>query len=52
MNTIRTLGKWWVPLAGIYLILVAIGLLFSVAVPAVLLGVVALLAGIFALFAS
>lgn len=52
MTTLRSLGRWWVPLAGLFLILTGIGLLFNIAVPTIILGLLALLAGIFALCAS
>lgn len=52
MNTIRGIGRWWIPLVGIYLIIVGIGLLFNVGIPTVIVGVLALVAGILALFSS
>lgn len=52
MSTLRSLGRWWVPLAGLFLILTGISLLFGISVPSIILGILALLAGIFALFAS
>ncbi len=53
MSTIRTtLAKWALPLIGVYLLLIGVGLVFGLAVPALLLGIVALFAGLCALCAS
>jgi len=52
MNTIRSLGKWWIPLAGLFLILFGIGLLFDTTVPATLSGVLAILSGTLALLST
>ena len=52
MTTLRSLGRFYLPLLAIFLILTGLGILFSLSVPSVLLGVLALVAGILALFAS
>lgn len=52
MNTLRSLGRWYLPLLGIYFLLLGIAALFGVAVPAVLMGVLALVIGILALLSS
>lgn len=52
MESIKSIARFWVVIVGIFLILTGISLLFNVAVPVVLMGVLALVAGIFALFAS
>ena len=52
MATLRSLGRFYVFLLAIYLILVGIGLLFGVSAPSLVIGVLALIAGILALLAS
>jgi hypothetical protein len=53
VTTIRsTLARFALPLIGVYLLLVGLGLVFSLAVPALLLGIIALFAGICSLCAS
>ncbi len=53
MSTFRAaVAKWALPLVGLYLLIVGIMLLFGLSVPPVLLGVVALVAGLACLFAS
>lgn len=53
MTTIRTtLAKWALPLVGVFLLLTGLSLVFGLSVPALLLGLVALFAGICALAAS
>jgi hypothetical protein len=53
MSTLRaTLARFSLPLIGVYLVLVGFGLLTSVAISPLLVGVVALAAGICALCAS
>jgi hypothetical protein len=53
MSTFRsTLARFAMPLIGVYLLLIGLGLVFGLAVPALLLGIVALFAGICALCAS
>lgn len=52
MSTIRSLGRFYVPLLGVYFILLGIAALFGVSVPMVVMGVLALIIGILALLAS
>ena len=53
MTTFRAaVSRWALPLTGLYLLLVGIMLLFGVAIPPILLGIVALIAGLACLFAS
>lgn len=47
-----TVGRLWVLLAGIWFILMACAQLFSLAVPGVLLGILALVAGICAVISA
>lgn len=46
MNTIKSLGRWALPLLGIYMILVGLGLLFGLNLPALLMGILALVIGV------
>lgn len=53
MSTLRTaLARWALPLIGLYLVIVGFGLLTNVAISGVVIGIVALAAGICALMAS
>jgi len=53
MTTIRaSLAKWALPLLGIYLILIGIATLFGVAVPAIILGILALVVGVLLLLST
>lgn len=53
MSTLRsTLAKFAMPLIGVYLVLVGLTLVFGLAVPGLLLGLVALFAGLCCLMAS
>lgn len=52
MSTLRSLGRWFVPLASVFFILTGLSLLFGLTVPAIILGIIALLAGVFGLLAS
>lgn len=53
MSTIRsTLARWALPLIGVFLLLTGLSLVSSFVVPALLLGVIALFAGLCALCAS
>lgn len=53
MSTLRsTLARFALPLIGLYLVLVGFGLLTNVSISGVLVGVIALAAGICALCAS
>jgi hypothetical protein len=52
MTTLRTLGKWWVPLAGIWFVVTGLSLLTGGALPAVVMGALAVIVGILALLAS
>ena len=52
MNTLRSIGKWGLPLAAIWLILTGIAQLGIFSVPAIIMGILALLAGILILLAT
>lgn len=53
MTTFRTaVARWALPLVGFYLVLVGLALVFGLTVPPLLLGIVALIAGVACLFAS
>lgn len=53
MTTFRSaLARWALPLVGLFLLVTGISLLFGLALPAVLLGALALVAGLACLFAS
>lgn len=53
MTTFRAaVAKWALPITGVYLVLVGLMLVFGLNVPAILLGILALVAGVACLFAS
>lgn len=52
MTSIKSIARWWVVFAAIFFILTGLSLLFGITAPAVIMGILALVAGILGLFAS
>lgn len=52
METIKSVGRWWTVIIAIFFILTGISLLFGLSVPAVIMGLLALIGGILLLLSS
>lgn len=52
MSTLKSLSRWFLPLLGVYFILIGIGMLFNLVIPVIVLGLLAVFVGVLALLAS